>query len=286
MIPLHADETVSDLARGGLRLIQSRRGFRFGEDTVLLADYAARQLTGPDNRSRRAADLGAGNGASSLLLAARCPGVTVLAVEIDAHSLSMLDRNRQLNSLQDRLTILASDYSRWPDERPALSGSDSLDGAFDLVMANPPYGVANGGPVGEGKRRNARQEHTMTLDSLIRASAYLLRPHGRLVLIHRSSRLTDVLTAMRLNHIEPKSLRMVASVEGRSARRFLVSGVRLSRPGSLDVEPVLAIRDPQHQLTDEIRRIYQNDPLLTESELFSGLTPVESDWQPDVTSER
>jgi len=121
----------------------------------------------------------------------------------------------------------------------------------------------------------------MTLETLVRASAYLLRPHGRLVLIHRAARLTDVLSAMRRHQIEPKSLRMVASAEGRPARRFLVSGVRLARPGSLVIEPVLAIRDRQHKLTDEIHQIYQNDPLLPEPLLFSGLSSVDSDWHPD-----
>jgi hypothetical protein len=63
------DETLEDLQRDGLRLIQLRDGFRFGEDSVLLAAYAAKLV-----RSRRhlqVADLGAGCGAVSILLASR-----------------------------------------------------------------------------------------------------------------------------------------------------------------------------------------------------------------------
>ena len=286
MIPLHADESVCDLARGGLRLIQSLNGFRFGEDTVLLADYAARQpavrqSAARGNRRCRVADLGAGNGASSLLFTARHPNASVLAVEMDAHSLSLIERNRRLNNLQDRLEILDSDYSRWTIELPALPDGACLGGSFDMVIANPPYGVANGGPAGDARLRNARQEHTMSLDDLIRAAALLLRPHGRLVLIHRASRLTDVLTVMRQYQIEPKSLRLVVSAEGKPASRFLVTGVRQARRGSLDVEPVLLIRDRQHRLTEEVHQIYQNEPLLPENVLVAGLEQIDKVWSPD-----
>jgi len=285
MIPLYADESVCDLARGGLRLIQSLSGFRFGEDTVLLADYAARQPAARGNRRCRVADLGAGNGASSLLYTARHPIASVLAVEMDAHSLSLLERNRRLNSLQDRLEILDSDYSRWTVEIPDLPDGTRLDGSFDMVIANPPYGVANGGPAGDAPLRNARQEYTMSLDDLIRAAAFLLRPRGRLVLIHRASRLTDVLTVMRQYQIEPKSLRLVVSAEGKPASRFLVTGVRQARRGSLDVEPVLLIRDRQHRLTEEVHRIYQNDPLLPETALIAGLEQIDTAWKPDMPTD-
>ena len=35
-----SDETLEELGRGGLRIIQKRRGFRFGTDSILLADFA------------------------------------------------------------------------------------------------------------------------------------------------------------------------------------------------------------------------------------------------------
>ncbi|MDW7655553.1 MAG: hypothetical protein SCM11_00100 [Bacillota bacterium] len=42
-IPLYPDDTVEDLQRAGLRLLQKQGNFRFGTDSVLLAAYAADQ---------------------------------------------------------------------------------------------------------------------------------------------------------------------------------------------------------------------------------------------------
>ena len=62
------NETIEDLQLNGLRLIQKKDAFRFGMDTVLLADFA-------DIRTRdTVADLGTGNGALIFLLYGRQKG--------------------------------------------------------------------------------------------------------------------------------------------------------------------------------------------------------------------
>ena len=73
---LRPGERLDDLQWGGLRLIQRPDAFRFGTDSVLLADFAA------PKRTDRAADLGCGTGAIATLMAAHCPGLRVDAVEI------------------------------------------------------------------------------------------------------------------------------------------------------------------------------------------------------------
>src|SRR5579872_6937165 len=72
-------DLTDDAALGGrLRLLQPRRGHRFGHDAILLA--AATPVQAGD----RVAELGAGVGAAGLALAVRVPGVRVTLVEIDA----------------------------------------------------------------------------------------------------------------------------------------------------------------------------------------------------------
>ena len=65
---IHADERLDDLQRGQLHILQKLKGFRFGMDAVLLADFA-------DIRpSDHVADFGAGTGILPLLLIARGKG--------------------------------------------------------------------------------------------------------------------------------------------------------------------------------------------------------------------
>ena len=119
----------------------------------------------------------------------------------------------------------------------------------------------------------------MTLDALIRTAAYLLRPHGQLALVHRTNRLTDVMTALRFHRIEPKSLRLIQSVENRSPSRFLLSAMNQARPGSLVAKPTLIVRDGSRQLTPEMVRIYGNSSPMEPVALYDGLTMTDSPWQ-------
>lgn len=62
------DERLDDLQRGSLRILQKVRGFRFGMDAVLLADFA-------DIHPRaHVADFGTGTGILPLLLYSRGKG--------------------------------------------------------------------------------------------------------------------------------------------------------------------------------------------------------------------
>lgn len=120
----------------------------------------------------------------------------------------------------------------------------------------------------------------MTLDALIRTAASLLRPHGQLALVHRTNRLTDVMTALRFHRIEPKSLLLVQSVESRPPSRFLLSAVNQARPGSLVVEPPLIVRDGNRHMTPELVRIYGNTSHMSPEALYDGLTETSIPWQP------
>ena len=71
-------ERIDDLMRNGLKLIQQEDGFRFGTDSVLLADFAIY------GRMERVADLGTGSGILPILMADACPGARFDAIELDA----------------------------------------------------------------------------------------------------------------------------------------------------------------------------------------------------------
>ena len=90
---LRPGERLDDLQWGGLRLIQRPDAFRFGTDSVLLADFAA------PKRTDRAADLGCGTGAIATLMAAHCPGLRVDAVEIQPEIADMARRSVALNRM-------------------------------------------------------------------------------------------------------------------------------------------------------------------------------------------
>ena len=93
------DETVEDLQLNRLHLIQKKDSFRFGMDSVLLADFADIRPTDT------AADLGTGNGALIFLLYGRQKGKHFYAIDIQREATDLTARNAELNGISDKVSV-------------------------------------------------------------------------------------------------------------------------------------------------------------------------------------
>jgi tRNA1Val (adenine37-N6)-methyltransferase len=274
-VTLEPDDTVEDLLRGGMRLLQKKKGFRFGQDSVILAAYAAAfAAADTHSASRRSAaspvprivDLGAGCGAVSLLLAARLPAAQVAGLELDAASCDTFRRNIALNQLTGRFQAVQGDIRRLAAGEPV---SDVLSThAFDLAVCNPPYYLP-----GANSRfgRSATEETAVTLNEIMQASARLLRIGGRLVMIHQTQRLPDVLFAARQNRLEPKTLRLVQALPDRAPATFLFSAVNRGRPGGFVTEKPLVIFSRPGLWSPETAAWYGWENPMAQEDLYRGL---------------
>ena len=70
-------ETIEDIGFGGLKLVQSEEGFRFGIDAVLLADFASGFCAGAEH----VVDLGTGNGVIPLIMSHKMRGCCFTGIE-------------------------------------------------------------------------------------------------------------------------------------------------------------------------------------------------------------
>ncbi len=252
-LPIEADETLEDLQRGNLRLIQKKDGFRFGEDSVLLAAFAANLIQ--SKKPIRAADLGAGCGAVSILLAGRLPLASITGVELCPRPCAVFARNIELNQLNNRLAAICGDVRDLQVfERASL----------DLVVSNPPYrdpgrhlstAAVDGGSL-DFERRAALESTTMPIDALLAAAARWLKPGGYLALVHRPSSLPDVLATMRSYRIEPVLLRAIVPLPGRAPTSMLVAGRLHGKPGSFRWLPDLVVCDQPGHYSAETQAIY------------------------------
>ena len=228
------------LTREGRVLVTKEHGF--GTDTVLLARFAAPRA------GERAAELGAGCGAASLLWGLSSGEVRVDAVELQEEACGLLRRSVAENRLEERLAVHHADLR-------ALEGV--LDaGRCDLVACNPPYPPAGSGKASDDPaRRMARHEETGTLREIAQAAGRLLRFGGRFCLCQRPERLCDVLLALREASLEPKRLRFVQQREGSAPNLFLAEGKKGARPG-LQLLPNLIIEDRAGGYTRELEALY------------------------------
>ncbi|MBR6767344.1 MAG: tRNA1(Val) (adenine(37)-N6)-methyltransferase [Clostridia bacterium] len=235
-------ERLDDLQCNGLKLIQKPDAFRFGTDSVLLADFAS------PRRNDRAVDLGCGTGAIALLMAAHCPGLKVDAVEIQPEIADMAHRSVLLNRMEETVAVHEMDMrGAW---RTIGAGMRSL------VVCNPPYGRSGAALESlKDAKRIARHEGDLTPSDIARSASMLLKNGGRFCVIYPAPRAFEMMQAMQENHLAPKRIRTVHGVEGRAPKFVLMDAVKGGGSGLHWLEP-LVLRHPDGTFTSEWHRIY------------------------------
>lgn len=214
---------------GRLRVAQSRLGYRFSIDAVILAHFV--RLRGAE----RVLDLGTGCGIIPLMLAFRHPRVRVWGVEIQAELAALAAANVAANRLDDRIVIIADDMRNLT---ATVTG-----GVMDVVVCNPPFRRPGTGRLNpSGQRAVARHEIDIGLPDILKVARRMVKTGGRLVVIQAAERLGELVWHLRSLGIEPKRLRTVHADGRREAKRVLLEG----RPGGgtgLKIMPPLFLND-------------------------------------------
>ena len=240
------ERTLDALFNGQLRILQSRKGYRFSLDAVLLAAFASPRGGG------KVVDLGAGSGVVSLILAKLHPNLAVTGLEIQEPMVACAQKSARLNQLERRVTILHGDVRRIAKVLPP--------GGADLVVCNPPYRKPTSGRISPNTEKQiARHEVKASLGDFLGAGAYLLRAKGRMAVSYPAVRTVDLLATMRQANIEPKRLRLVHSFAGAEASLVLVEGTKGGRTG-IEVLAPLVIYEKGNQYSAEVASILAGAP--------------------------
>ena len=231
-----------DVISDRVHVRQSRKGYRFGLDALLLAtglpvSEEAEELT--------VWELGAGQGAVSLSIAARQPSWRVYALERQPTLLAHLRHNRELNErICANLTVCAGDV-REP-------GKATRAHVADVVVCNPPYFGARTRRASKNMERAcAHVELHGGLSDFLDASRYVLKHRGWLKMILPPHRLQDLFASLSGGDLKLLSLRSVHAEPGREA--YLVECV-MRRGGGPDLrlESPLRVRAADGMYTREV----------------------------------
>lgn len=222
-LEIKADETIEAFLNGQLRIIQSRLGYRFSVDALLLAEFAATR------KEDFVVDIGAGCGIISLFLATKREVGFIYGVELQEELASQAQRNIVLNGLEKKIAIIRGDLRCLP----------LAAGCAHVVVCNPPYRREKSGRINpHPSKAIARHEIASSLDDILTAGRMLLKPGGRLALICPANRLTEVFAKTRSREIEPKRLQIIFPDSATNAKLAMIEGRLGGRPGLKILPPV------------------------------------------------
>lgn len=228
-VGLEPGERLDDLLTHSLKIIQSPEVFSFSLDAVLLARFAGVPPRG------RVLDLCTGNGVIPLLLTTRTEA-RIDGVEIQPRLADMAARSVKLNGLEDRIAILEQDLRAW-----RVEGDGEL---YDAVTVNPPYlPLQSGEQKGNRHQAMARHEIGCKLEDVVAACARSVRRGGRVSMVHRPSRLADIIDLMRRHKLEPKRIRFVHPRKEAEANMVLIEATREGKPEVRLLPPVIVYGD-------------------------------------------
>ncbi len=222
-----ADECIDQFMEGRIKLIQSKDGYRFSIDAILLSQFVTIR---PGDV---VVDLGTGCGVMLLILLLTRKVGHALGLEIQKDLASQAARNSLLNGFQDKMNIILGDIRRPPMAKESA----------DVIICNPPYRKVKSGRINPDPRRAiARHEILASVDDILRAATDILRKKGRLALIYPSVRLVDILARLRKYNLEPKRIQINYPDLESGAKLALIEATLGGKPG-LEICPPLLGQD-------------------------------------------
>ena len=211
---LNDNERLDDLQINNKFIIQNKDEYCFTSDAVQLANFAKVK---PNDR---VVDLCSGSGVIGVLIQTKTGCEDITLVEIQEYLADMSQRSIEYNNQQKYIKVVNA----------PLQGIHKTigQGVYSVVVCNPPYkdnGVLND----KESICIAKHEIKVNLEEIIAEASKLLKFGGRLYLVNREERLTDILVYSRKYNIEPKILKILPSSKGDSI--ILVEGKKGGKSG-------------------------------------------------------
>lgn len=176
-------------------LSHSRSTMKTGTDAVMLATAMQPPMQG------HILEVGSGCGVISLMQAQRSNAI-IHAIDIDHDSVEEATENFAQSPWQQRLQAISSSLQQY---------AVSCKQKYDLVISNPPF-FTNALKNPAANKALARHNDKLPFDELMRCSAKLLLPRGRIQLVLPASELNNIcryaekydLSLSRIIYIHPK----------------------------------------------------------------------------------
>lgn len=226
-----------------LKIVQNNEYFNFSLESLLIPRFCILK------KKMKIIDFCTGNAPIPLVLSTLTDS-EIIGVEIQKEIYALATESVKINGLEERISILNEDVKKLPD----LFETDT----FDLITCNPPYFKVN-----ESSNLNynyiktvARHEVMLTLNDIFAVSRKLLKNNGSVVMVHRTDRLSEILTLMTNNNLQPKRIRFIYPKEGKESNLVLIDAKKNGKIG-VKVLPPLYCHNDDGSYTSEVLKMFE-----------------------------
>lgn len=232
-----SDDVISDC----LTIRQSKTGYRFGLDALLLAT----DLPPFERINRHVIEFGPAHGPVCLSIASRLADLSVVGVEVQDDLLMLLQHNIEHNHFGSSVVeAMLGNVKQIKTLLPSHQAS--------LVLFNPPYFPLKKRRVAPNPQRAiARHEVEGTLHDFIMAAQYVLHPKGWCKFVIPPWRLMDAMSSWTQTDFGCVSIRTIHANPQTEAYLLEVVLRRGARTDMM-MPPALYIRDKDGFYTDEV----------------------------------
>ncbi|MDR2822311.1 MAG: methyltransferase [Acholeplasmatales bacterium] len=213
----------------------------FNLDTIILADF-----TKLPRNTKTILDFGTGAGALMFYLSLKNKTSKIIGIEIQEKRALLAKENIIHNHLEDRLSVLNEDIRNIKFEE------------VDFIICNPPffkYQIDSNISKFE-EQQIARHEIYLTLEDVIKKISECLKCKGQFSIIHRPSRLEEILRLFAKYNLVLKRLKFVYPKRRGEANHLLIQGGKGYELG-LIIEPPLFVYENDTTHTEEMTSIYK-----------------------------
>lgn len=211
-------EVLNDLYDYGLKIYQDNELFKFSLDSLLLAEFV-----NVNKNDKNLLDICSGNAPLPLIIGKKY-NIDITGVEIQREIYLLAIKSIVENNLSniEMLNCNAKDLKNY------FPGNN-----FDIITCNPPFFKINETSLinEERKKAIARHELTITLEEIFDIVKGLLKDKGAFYLVHRPSRLEEIINLATTHNLHVKKMIFIYSNWKKEAIMVLFKMVKNSSPG-------------------------------------------------------
>ena len=233
-----------DLVSKNFKILQKVDYYSMSTDSFLLPYFA----NVPRSFKKSIIELCSGNGGISIILREKSYA-KVEMLEIQEDLVELTKKSIELNGITN-IEVRNGDVKNVKEYYKPSS--------FDYVICNPPYFPVENMPNQREKYNHniSRHEILCNLSDIVKAIRYLVKQNGKFAMVHRTYRISDIISECEKNGLAIKRIRFVYSKATSDTSKIVLIEGSISKVSDIKVEQPFYIYNEDGSYTEEMKKVY------------------------------